>query len=90
MKVSQEHFPYERAEKFNKGIRKLGLTPEGLSYLDQFRGLLTHIGKWIRSLMFLASFKPMHAVYERQNLMVTHIYPSYISMYQYCSFCITI
>ncbi|XP_042239906.1 WASH complex subunit 4-like, partial [Homarus americanus] len=44
VKVSQEYFPYERAEKFNRGIRKLGLTPEGLSYLDQFRGLLTHIG----------------------------------------------
>lgn len=44
VKASQEYFPYERAEKFNRGIRKLGLTPEGLSYLDQFRGLLTHIG----------------------------------------------
>ncbi|XP_068215030.1 WASH complex subunit 4 [Palaemon carinicauda] len=44
VKVNQEHFPYDRAEKFNKGIRKLGLTPEGFSYLDQFRGLITHIG----------------------------------------------
>ncbi|KAK7070235.1 WASH complex subunit 4, partial [Halocaridina rubra] len=44
IKVSQEHFPYDRANKFNRGIRKLGMTPEGLSYLDQFRGLITHIG----------------------------------------------
>ncbi|XP_045597195.1 WASH complex subunit 4 [Procambarus clarkii] len=44
VKVSQEYFPYDRAQKFNRGIRKLGLTPDGLSYLDQFRGLLTHIG----------------------------------------------
>ena len=37
-------YPYDRADKFNKGIRKLGLTPDGLSYLDQFRILITHIG----------------------------------------------
>lgn len=37
-------YPYERAEKFQKGIRKLGMTIEGLSYLDQFRILITHIG----------------------------------------------
>ncbi|KAL5260221.1 hypothetical protein ACHWQZ_G010367 [Mnemiopsis leidyi] len=37
-------YPYERADKFNRGIRKLGLTPEGLSFLDQFRILITHIG----------------------------------------------
>lgn len=45
VKASQEYFPFERAEKFNRGIRKLGLTQEGLSYLDQFRGLITHIGE---------------------------------------------
>ncbi|XP_042890150.1 WASH complex subunit 4-like [Penaeus japonicus] len=44
VKASQEYFPFERAEKFNRGIRKLGLSQEGLSYLDQFRGLITHIG----------------------------------------------
>lgn len=38
-------YPYDRAEKFNKGIRKLGLTPDGHSYLDQFRTLITQIGK---------------------------------------------
>ncbi|XP_035742085.1 WASH complex subunit 4-like [Vespa mandarinia] len=37
-------YTYERAEKFQKGIRKLGMTPDGLSYLDQFRQLITHIG----------------------------------------------
>jgi len=37
-------YPYERAEKFNKNIRKLGLTPDGESYLDQFRTLITQIG----------------------------------------------
>ncbi|MPC23700.1 WASH complex subunit 7 [Portunus trituberculatus] len=44
-KANQEHFPYESAEKFNRSIRKLGVTPEGLSYLDQFRGLISHIGE---------------------------------------------
>ena len=38
-------YPFERAEKFNRGIRKLGLTPEGQSYLDQFRQLISQIGE---------------------------------------------
>ncbi|EDM17083.1 similar to CG13957-PA (predicted), isoform CRA_b [Rattus norvegicus] len=38
-------YPFDRAEKFNRGIRKLGITPEGQSYLDQFRQLLSQIGK---------------------------------------------
>ncbi|XP_078042173.1 strumpellin and WASH-interacting protein [Augochlora pura] len=37
-------YTYERAEKFQKGIRKLGMTSDGLSYLDQFRQLITQIG----------------------------------------------
>jgi len=37
-------FPFERAEKFNRAIRKLGLSPDGSSYFDQFRQLITHIG----------------------------------------------
>eukprot|EP00003_Mantamonas_plastica_P021923 TRINITY_DN3625_c0_g1_i4.p1 TRINITY_DN3625_c0_g1~~TRINITY_DN3625_c0_g1_i4.p1 ORF type:complete len:1053 (-),score=451.78 TRINITY_DN3625_c0_g1_i4:39-3197(-) len=37
-------YPFERAEQFNKGIRKLGVTDEGLSFLDQFRILITEIG----------------------------------------------
>ncbi|GAB6032534.1 hypothetical protein CHUAL_011427 [Chamberlinius hualienensis] len=41
---NDQKYPFERAEKFNRGIRKLGLTPDGRSYLDQFRQLITHIG----------------------------------------------
>ncbi|XP_046740754.1 WASH complex subunit 4 [Diprion similis] len=37
-------YTYERAEKFQKGIRKLGMTTDGLSYLDQFRILVSQIG----------------------------------------------
>ncbi|KAH0616974.1 hypothetical protein JD844_028502, partial [Phrynosoma platyrhinos] len=37
-------YPFERAEKFNRGIRKLGITPDGQSYLDQFRQLISQIG----------------------------------------------
>ncbi|XP_043602098.1 WASH complex subunit 4 isoform X2 [Bombus pyrosoma] len=48
IKVQRENgrtpYTYERAEKFQKGIRKLGMTPDGLSYLDQFRQLITQIG----------------------------------------------
>ncbi|XP_069694005.1 WASH complex subunit 4 isoform X2 [Periplaneta americana] len=40
----EQKYSYERADKFNKGIRKLGLTSDGLSYLDQFRMLISHIG----------------------------------------------
>ncbi|CAH0562284.1 unnamed protein product [Brassicogethes aeneus] len=37
-------YPYERAEKFHFGIRKLGLNQSGESYLDLFRKVITHIG----------------------------------------------
>jgi len=37
-------YPYERALKFNKDIRKLGVSKEGLSFLGQFRLLITEIG----------------------------------------------
>lgn len=37
-------YPVARAERFNKVIRKLGVSPEGHSYLDQFRVLITQIG----------------------------------------------
>lgn len=37
-------YPYERAEKFNTGIKKLGLNEKGLSYLDLFRNEITQIG----------------------------------------------
>ncbi|KNC56420.1 WASH complex subunit 7 [Thecamonas trahens ATCC 50062] len=36
-------YPYERALQFHRDIRNLG-TQGGLSYLDQFRILITHIG----------------------------------------------
>eukprot|EP01114_Cavostelium_apophysatum_P015888 TRINITY_DN4419_c1_g1_i4.p1 TRINITY_DN4419_c1_g1~~TRINITY_DN4419_c1_g1_i4.p1 ORF type:complete len:361 (-),score=127.81 TRINITY_DN4419_c1_g1_i4:31-1113(-) len=37
-------YPYDRAAKFNKEIKKLGLTESKQSYLDQFRILITEIG----------------------------------------------
>nr|XP_006633158.1 PREDICTED: WASH complex subunit 7 [Lepisosteus oculatus] len=42
---TDQKYPFERAEKFNRGIRKLGITPDGQSYLDQFRLLISQIGK---------------------------------------------
>ncbi|CAK1601098.1 unnamed protein product [Parnassius mnemosyne] len=35
---------YKHAEKFNKGIKVLGLAEDGQSYLDLFRDLITQIG----------------------------------------------
>ncbi|XP_044764720.1 WASH complex subunit 4 isoform X2 [Coccinella septempunctata] len=43
MEINQM-YPYERAEKFNNGIKKLGLNENGQSYLDLFRKLISHIG----------------------------------------------
>ncbi len=40
----EQKYPFDRANKFNKGIRKLGMV-EGQTYLDQFRMLITQIGK---------------------------------------------
>mmetsp|Transcript_35230 Transcript_35230/g.48134 ORF Transcript_35230/g.48134 Transcript_35230/m.48134 type:complete len:1177 (-) Transcript_35230:275-3805(-) len=37
-------YPYDRADRFNKEIRRLGVTAEGFTYLDQFRMLITEIG----------------------------------------------
>lgn len=37
-------YPYKNAEKFNKGIKVLGLAEDGQSYLDLFRDLITQIG----------------------------------------------
>lgn len=37
-------YPYERAEKMNKNIKRLGTTGKGVSYLDRFRQLITGIG----------------------------------------------
>lgn len=37
-------YPYKSAEKFNKGIKTLGLNEDGLSYLDLFRDLISQIG----------------------------------------------
>ncbi|CAK1540475.1 unnamed protein product [Leptosia nina] len=37
-------YPYRTAERFNKGIKVLGLAADGQSYLDLFRDLITQIG----------------------------------------------
>ena len=44
MLISISQYPVARAERFNKVIRNLGSSPDGLSYLDQFRILITQIG----------------------------------------------
>jgi len=39
-----QKYPFDRAAKFNKGIRKLGTIDGQSSYLDQFRLLISQIG----------------------------------------------
>ena len=40
-------FPYQRADNFNKEIRRLGTFEGGITYLDKFRQLVTQIGNTI-------------------------------------------
>lgn len=40
----QRVYSYERANSSNEGIRQLGFSRNGLSSLDLFRELITHIG----------------------------------------------
>lgn len=44
---TDQMYPFERAEKFTKSIRKLGVV-EDMTYLDQFRELITQIGEMKR------------------------------------------
>ena len=53
--MSVTQYPYERADKFNKGIRKLGVSKDGESYLDRFRIIITQIGG-ILSLVLLFEY----------------------------------
>lgn len=39
-------YAYERADAFNKDIRKLGLSNDGQTYMDLFRKVITHVGKF--------------------------------------------
>ncbi|XP_028966639.1 WASH complex subunit 4 [Galendromus occidentalis] len=40
----QQKYPFTRAEKICKSVRNLGMTPEGFTYLDKFRQLMTSVG----------------------------------------------
>lgn len=48
-------FAYERADYLVKGVRKLGLTSDGLSYLDQLRLVITEIGNALGFVRMLRS-----------------------------------
>jgi len=37
-------YPWDRADKIVKDMRRLGMLPDGMSYLDKFRVLITEIG----------------------------------------------
>jgi WASH complex subunit 7 len=41
---TDQRYPFERADKFTKIIRKLGVNDKGESCLDHFRQLVTEIG----------------------------------------------
>lgn len=56
-------YPFDRAEKFNKAIRTLGVSADGQTRLDQFRTLITHIG-WSSSVHACSSLFSHRYVYE--------------------------
>lgn len=64
--VKLAKFPFERAEKFVKGIRKLGITKDGMTYLDKFRQLLTQIGNVMGFVRMLRS-GALHCTSEIAN-----------------------
>ena len=39
-----QKYPHERAEKVSRSIKKLGMSEDGVSYLDKFRTVITQIG----------------------------------------------
>lgn len=43
-KSNQQIYGYDRANAFNRDIKKLGVAENGQSYLDLFRQLISHIG----------------------------------------------
>ncbi|CAH1392880.1 unnamed protein product [Nezara viridula] len=55
-------YPYERAEKFNKGISRLKISSEGLSYLDQYRILISQIGNALGYVRMIHSGGLHHSV----------------------------
>ena len=57
-----QRYPFDRADKFNKGIRKLGVE-NGLSFLDKFRMLITHIGNALGFVRMIRS-GGMHCISE--------------------------
>ena len=67
-------YPFDRAERFNKDIRKLGTTDGNKTYLDRFRILVTQIGnamgyvRMIRSGGLLACARAMKFVPDLQNI----------------------
>lgn len=40
-------YSYDRAVDFNKDIRNLGLSTKNESYMDLFRKVITHVGKFL-------------------------------------------
>jgi len=67
-------YPYERAEKFLRDIKKLGTTEDKMSYIDKFRVLITEIGnamgyiRMIRSGGLLYTSNSIKFVPDLQNI----------------------
>lgn len=53
-------YPWDRADKLVRDIRKLGMTPDGMSYLDKFRVLVTEIGNSLGYVRMIRSGGLLH------------------------------
>ncbi|XP_075157033.1 strumpellin and WASH-interacting protein isoform X2 [Haematobia irritans] len=56
-------YSYERADAFNKDIRKLGLAKDGQTYMDLFRKVITHVGNAMGYIRLIRSGS-IHANYS--------------------------
>ena len=83
-------YPFERALKFNKGIRKLGVMDGNTTYLDQFRMLISQIGKARKKTCFFSVEKcispnKLGCIMHRVKLLFFH---DFHVVYRVCQNCI--
>lgn len=67
----QSNFPFKSAEKFKKGIRKLGVQ-DGFTWLDHFRILITQIGNALG--LVIQSFLTFSSVFRKYKFCSVSIY----------------
>ncbi|QDZ18172.1 subunit 7 of WASH complex [Chloropicon primus] len=68
-------YPFERAVNFNKDIRKLGVTNNGMTYMDKFREAITEVGNAL-GFVRMMRLGAMRYCSQATEFLPTHEYPS--------------